>query len=274
MDWVVPSSESPRRASAGAQSRRRRIWARPNAAESEFLATVGVKAHCHVLTRRPLTVAFARWFWVPALLFSFLVGERWYPFGAYSAFAAAAVCACALLFGPIVHEGGHLLFARKVKGVTPRMLLVRSVGGVAIVEGRYEDARGAALFAAGGLLGTLAYVVALVTLGSLVPGGAFKMALLLPAVVNAGLLVVNLVPVAPSDGYLIFRAGLWAGLGSRADAEQRAIRWSRGILVYCLLGALVVLSLDEKSGLLALLVVATLLASHRVAASRAAASST
>jgi len=274
MDGVVHSSVSPGRDSLAQGRPHWRIWVRANAAETEFLEAAGIKASCRVLTRRPLTIAFSRWFWMPAFCLGILVDERWYRVGPYSAFAAAIICACALVLGPIVHEGGHLFCARKVKGITPRVLLVRSVGGVAIVEGRYQDARGAALFAAGGLLGTLAYVAGLLTLGLLVPGAPFKMALLLPALINAGLLAVNLVPVAPSDGYLIFRSGLWASLGSRADAEARALRWSRGILVLCSCFALALFTRDTKNGLLALGLLATLVASHRVAASRSAPSST
>ena len=270
MDSVVHGSAKPGRDSMTNGRTRSRIWAGPNAWETELLGAIGIKASCRVLTRRPLTVAFARGFWVPTFVLSLLVDERWYRVGQYSAFAAAIVCACALVLGPVVHEGGHLLCARKVTGITPRMLLVRCVGGVAIVEGRYEDARGAALFAAGGLLGTLGYVVTLLTLGLLVPGGPLKMALFLPAVINAALLAVNLIPVAPTDGYLIFRSGLWAGLGSRADADVRAICWSRRVLWYCSSFALVLLVRDPKSGLLALVVLATLVASHRVATGRPA----
>ena len=273
MDGFVDSSASKGARSMGKGQRQAGIWTRANAAETELLGAIGMKSSCRVLTRRPLTVAFSRWFWGPAFALGILVDERWYRVGQYSAFAAAILCAFALVLGPIVHEGGHLWSARTIEGITPRILLVRSVGGVAIVEGRYQDARGAARFAAGGLLGTLAYVASLLTLGLLVPGGAFRMALLLPAVINAGLLIVNLVPVAPSDGYLIFRSGLWASLGSRAEAEERALRWSRCLLVYCLYFALLVFTHGTKNGLLALGLVATLVASHCVAAGRSAPSS-
>jgi hypothetical protein len=270
IEGVTHSSVTHRRNSRATGRRRPTIWTGLNTTETELLAAIGIKPTCRVLTRRPLTVAFARGFWVPAVLFSLLVDERWYRVEQYSAFAAATVCAFTLLLGPIVHEGAHLWCARKVKGITPRMLLVRPVGGVAIVEGRYQDARGAALFAAGGLLGTLAYVVALVTLGLLVESPPFRMALLLSALVNGGLLAVNLVPVAPTDGYVLVRSGLWASLGNRADAEARAIRWSRFVLVYCSSLALLLFTRDTKGGLLALVILAALVASHSVAASRSA----
>ena len=48
-----------------------------------------------------------------------------------------------------------------------------------------------------------------------------------PAALNTLVLLVNLLPVAPSDGYALFRSALWAETGSRAEAERRAIAWSR-----------------------------------------------
>ncbi len=77
------------------------------------------------------------------------------------------------------------------------MLLMRSSGGVSIVEGRFKEAGGAARFAAGGPIATLVFTVALISAGLLLPDGPLRVGLMVPAVINGAMLGVNLVPVAP-----------------------------------------------------------------------------
>ena len=44
-----------------------------------------------------------------------------------------------------MHEAGHLLFGMGSRGIQARMLVMRSSGGASIVQGRFADARSAAL---------------------------------------------------------------------------------------------------------------------------------
>ena len=130
------------------------------------------------------------------------------------------------------------------------MLVLSGSGAVAIVEGRYKDPRGAALFAAGGPLASIAAAIVLVTCGLLVPVGPFATALIVPGVLTACLAAVNLLPLAPMDGYLLLRSWIWAGLGTRAEAERRALGWSRCLIVYGALFSIIALEQSKVVGLL------------------------
>jgi Zn-dependent protease len=236
-----------------------------NEKETELVAAAGF-GPARVLTRRPLTVAVARRSYVPALiggLFAFAIVIH---DGPLDALLAAAIAGAALTLSLFVHECGHLALARRANGVTPRALLMRSTGGVSILEGRYTDARGAALFASGGPLATIAITVAYFVAGLLVPAGPVEIGFFLPAAMNVLLLAINLLPVAPMDGYMLFRAAIWASVGNRAEAERRAMRLSRYVLVCGLELSLLVLYADLQRGMMALVVVATLALQHHAVA--------
>jgi Zn-dependent protease len=183
----------------------------------------------------------------------------------------AAICAVigglVLTLSLTAHEAGHLLLGRRARGITPRILLIRSLGGVSIVEGHCEDPRGAALFAAGGPLASLLVGISLVTGGLFLPD-PFSTALILPGALTFALLVVNLLPLAPMDGYLLFRAAVWAELGSRAEAERRAIDWSRAVLGWSIFISLGIFLHSSLYGLLALFLVGSFIVQHQAVARR------
>ncbi len=136
-----------------------------SAKEQTLLAdTVGAGSY-RVLTRWPLTVAFGAHAWLPALggaVCGFALADRQ---GLWFGLAAAAVAGAAQMVSLAVHEAGHLLSSRVARGVSPRMLLMRSSGGVAIVEGRFKKPREAAIFAAGGPIATVLLTIVLVLAG-------------------------------------------------------------------------------------------------------------
>ena len=240
-----------------------------NAIESALLEAIGMSAKgCRVLVRRPLTVALGRRAYLPGVVVALLTFAASYRHGG-AALLAAVIAALVITVSLAAHEGGHLLLGRYAKGVTPRMIVLRSTGGVAVVEGRYESARGAALFAAGGPLATAIVTGALVVAGLQLPA-PFDTAFLVPAVLNAFMLVANLLPLAPMDGYMLFRSALWAEVGNRAEAERRAMNWSRALIGWAVAWALVVLDHNRLYGLLGLFLVATFGLQHHAAASRAA----
>ncbi len=232
-------------------------------------ATVGAGRY-RVLTRRPLTIAFGPHAWLPALGGAVCGFGFSYRHGLWFGLVAAAVAGLAQMVSLAVHEAGHLLSSRAALGVSPRMLLMRSSGGVAIVEGRFKEPRGAALFAAGGPLATVLLTIVLVLAGVIVSPGPVGIGLLVAAFLNVLVLGVNLLPVAPTDGYALFRSALWAETGSRAEAERRAIAWSRVVIVSGLSVALLVLTVDKLYGVLGVVMLVTLTAQHHMVARRAA----
>jgi Zn-dependent protease len=242
---------------------RGRILAPMNERETALLDSIGMgSSTARVLTRRPLTIAFSRNSWLPSSAVGMLVVAICAHHGVLVAFAAGAVAALALMAGIVAHELGHLFAGRWARGVEPRMLLVRATGGVAIVEGRYEDPRGAAVFALGGPIASFAISVAYLAAGLLLPAGPFRVALLLPAVLTFSLLLVNLLPTAPTDGYLLVRSLLWRDLGSREEAERRALQWSRAVIVWALLAALLLFGVNQGYGLAAVFLLGALAMQH------------
>ncbi len=219
-------------------------------------ATVG-DGRYRVLTRWPLTVAFAPRAWLPGLAGAVLAFAMLHGRGPLAGLGASAIAGVALLLGIAVHEAGHLFASQGVLGVKPRMLLMRSSGGVSIVEGRFTEPRGAARFAAGGPIATLLFTALLFAAGLLVPAGALSIGLLVPAILNGAMLGVNLVPVAPTDGYMLFRSAIWAEIGNRAESDRLAIAWSRVVLAAGLSVSMLLLAKNPLHGVLAIVMLAS-----------------
>ena len=228
-------------------------------------ASIGIDRY-RVIARRPVTIAVGPRAYLPGLCCALLAFVVAYHQGPLTALAAAFLGGIALLASLAVHEAGHLLFSRGARGIEPRMLVMRSSGGVSIVEGRCADARSAAMFAAGGPLASLVLSIAFITCGLLAPFAVVRVALLVAAVLNVLFLGLNLLPVAPMDGFALFRSAVWAEVGNRAEAERRAIKWSRIVLLAGLYFSLIMMTSDRLVGLAALCVLATLTAQHRAAA--------
>jgi Zn-dependent protease len=254
--------------------RRRRgepIFTAPNQKERELLEVVGMAPdRFRVATRRPVTVAFGRRAYLPALAGGLIVLGSTLRDGFTTALAAAIIGGLATGLTLAAHEAGHLLAARRARDVEPRMLALFAGGGVSIVEGRFSDPRSAATFSAGGPIASFLVTGVLLAAGLLLPSGAYATAFLIPAVLSLMLAVVNLLPIAPMDGYMLFRAWMWAELGDRAEAERRAIDWSRSLIAYALLLAVVAYQWNHIAGLVALVFCASfVIQHHRVVAKQA-----
>jgi Zn-dependent protease len=242
---------------------------RPDESEARLLESTVGPGRYRVLARRPLTIVVAPHAYVPALICALTAAAIEGRHGLGAAVVAGAIAGAALTVAVAAHEAGHLLFGRHVRGLVPRILLLRGGGGASIVEGKFQDPAGAALFAVGGLAASFALLLVYVVIAAVMPWHAAQIGLLLPALTTGLLLVVNLLPVAPTDGYAIFRSVLWAETGSRAEAERRALAWSRAVLAF---GIVLVLELVTQYKLLALgalFAVATLTVQHHAVVRRA-----
>jgi Zn-dependent protease len=234
-----------------------------NRKERELLEAVGTKPGLYrVISRRPWTIAVGRRAYLPGLMVGLIVFGIVAPRNPLAAVPAALVAALATTVCLAAHEAGHLLFGRLSRGVKPRMLVLSSGGGISILEGRHEEPRGAALFAAGGPIASVVAGVTLLAAGLLLPTGPFAVALTVPAVITLAVAALNLLPIAPMDGYALFRSWLWSNLGNRAEAERRALDWSRVVIVVLLAVSIATSTADGRVTLIALLVCATLVAQH------------
>lgn len=250
---------------AGDAGRRRRSTSLSEKELALLESTIGV-ARYRVLARRPLTILAGPRAYLPGLCGALVAFSVGYRHGLLDGILSALIGGVALLLSLAVHEAGHLLFSRRAKGIEPRLLVMRSSGGVSIVEGRLEDARGAAMFAAGGPIASVVLTIVYVAGALAVAWQPLQIGLVLSAGLNVLLLIVNLLPVAPMDGFALFRSAVWAEVGSRAEAERRALTWSRVVLFTFLSLSILVLMSDRVTGAAALCLLAALTVQHRAAA--------
>jgi Zn-dependent protease len=237
--------------------------------ERELVASIGM-SEAPVVWHWPFPLAATRgagWLAGATFLVTMLAELK---HGLLLALAGGVTAALALTGSLVVHEYGHLILAGKARGVTPRLVLLRGFGGVAICEGSYADARGAARFAVGGPLGTLAALVA--TAGpAFLLGGPIAQVLRFVVLLNALVLAANLLPLAPMDGYMLLRSWLWARAGERAVGERQAMHVSRALLALAGLAAVLVLWQDRYLGVMVAFCIAGFVAQHQLAARQIAA---
>jgi Zn-dependent protease len=249
-------------------SRQRHRYSQLDDSEARLLAETVGPGRYRVLTRRPVTVALGPGAYAPALMCGFLGFAAGIHAGFFAALISGAISGVGIAVAVAAHEVGHLLCSRRVRGLVPRILLLRGSGGASIVEGRFESPRGAAVFAAGGPIASAAVILVYVVAALLAPWTAVSAGFIVPAIMSAILLGLNLLPVAPTDGYALFRSLLWAETGSRREAELRAIAWSRAVLAFGLVISLELLAEHQSAAISVLVIVATLIVQHHAVARR------
>ncbi len=79
------------------------------------------------------------------------------------------------------------------------------------------------------------------------------------------MLGVNLLPVAPTDGYALLRSAVW-GRGKPAEAERCAIAWSRVVIAVGLSISMLVFTTNRIYGVLAILMLISFTAQHHIVA--------
>jgi Zn-dependent protease len=125
----------------------------------------------------------------------------------------------------LVHELGHVCAARRAEGISSAVISFYWLGAVTRFEGRYEDGRQQWRVAVAGPLASFAVATSLVATCFLPMPFHVKAAVLLLAVFNVALGVLNLLPAHPLDGHNLAVGLLWAITGS----EQKARRVLRRI---------------------------------------------
>ncbi|MGI8846132.1 MAG: site-2 protease family protein [Thermoleophilaceae bacterium] len=159
-----------------------------------------------------------------------------------TAFAVATATALLFFASVILHELGHALVAMR-NGISIVGIDLWLFGGLARMRRDTPTAAVDLRVAVAGPVVTLAIVVACVLGGLALQGGgdlvlaftpvrpgigAVEAVLAYLALINALLLVVNLIPGLPLDGGRIARAAAWAYTGDRAKATRFAARLGRG----------------------------------------------
>jgi Zn-dependent protease/CBS domain-containing protein len=166
------------------------------------------------------------WSWLAvAALVTWTLAERVFPEAnaglSASAYWAMGAVAAALFFASIVlHELGHALQARR-EGIEIDGVTLWLFGGVARFRGLYSSAGAEFRIAVAGPLVTLAIAAILIPLAFLAPlPDPVDAVVMWLGVINAFVLVFNLLPALPLDGGRILRSALWASRGDLVWATR------------------------------------------------------
>jgi Zn-dependent protease len=175
---------------------------------------------------------FLHWSWFVVALFELRARGRFYPSFAWNIAEYLILFAVVLL-----HEFGHALACRQVGG-TANQIVLWPLGGVAYVEPPPRPGATLWSIAAGPLVNVLLASIffALGTWGS---HAGWRFAAphayyLLWAVfwMNAGLLILNLLPIYPLDGGQILRSLLWFLVGPARSLKAVSVLGLLGALVF------------------------------------------
>ncbi|HEU4707617.1 MAG TPA: site-2 protease family protein [Solirubrobacterales bacterium] len=175
------------------------------------------------------------WLVIVALI-TVSLGAAYYPDKAPGIAPAAAyalgLLSALLLFGSILlHELGHAVVARR-HGVEIEEIDLWLLGGVARMGGYPRQALDELRFAIAGPAVTLAIAAVFGAIAFALPGSApawIEALVAYQAMVNAVILVFNLLPAFPLDGGRVTRALLWWRRGDVISATETAAAIGRGL---------------------------------------------
>jgi Zn-dependent protease len=173
--------------------------------------------------------------------------------------------AVSLLF----HEWGHIRAASSVAGLRPRSVSLQWAGAATTFEGRYQNGRDQIRVAVGGPQASFILALALFAVCVLPAPMSTKEPLVLLAVFNIALGLLNLVPAYPLDGYKLVTGFLWSLTGSEAKALRIVRRIGIGWAALEAPAALLLLLEKPALGGLVLMVGAVLLVQKRLMPVRA-----
>jgi Zn-dependent protease/CBS domain-containing protein len=174
------------------------------------------------------------WLAIVALI-TWSLGTSYYPdevpgISAGAAYGLGLASALLLFASILVHELGHAVVARRY-GVEIEGIELWLLGGVAKMKGSAHRAEEELRFALAGPAVTLAIATLFAVAVALLPASApdaLVALLAYQALINAAILVFNLMPAFPLDGGRVLRALLWRRYGSIERATARAARVGRG----------------------------------------------
>ena len=175
------------------------------------------------------------WLVIVALI-TVSLGAAYYPDEAPGIAPAAAyglgLLSALLLFASILlHELGHAVVARR-HGVEIEEIDLWLLGGVARMSGYPERATDELRFALAGPAVTLVIALVFGVIALALPAGApdwLAALVAYQAIVNAIILVFNLIPAFPLDGGRVARALLWWRRGDISSATETAAKIGRGL---------------------------------------------
>ncbi|MGE5408318.1 MAG: site-2 protease family protein [Syntrophothermus sp.] len=175
------------------------------------------------------------WLLIVALI-TWSLGAVYYPervdgIAPVAAYSLGLLSALLLFASILLHELGHAIVARR-NGVEIEEIDLWLLGGVARMAG-YPKTAGAELrFAIAGPAVTLVIAAAFGAVAVALPSSApeaVKAVIEYQAIINAAILVFNLIPAFPLDGGRVTRALIWGRVGDVQRATAIAASIGRGL---------------------------------------------
>jgi len=168
--------------------------------------------------------------------------------------------AVSLLF----HELGHVRAASHVAGVQAKSVSLIWAGAATTLEGRYSSGRDQVRVAIGGPQASFSFALSLIAVCFLPAPFPAKEPLLLLAIFNIALGLLNLFPAYPLDGYKVVSGLLWSLTGSEGKARRILRRVGIAWAALELPAALVLLVERPLIGAVACMAAVTLFAQKRL----------
>ncbi|HEX8959915.1 MAG TPA: site-2 protease family protein [Solirubrobacterales bacterium] len=175
------------------------------------------------------------WLVIVALI-TWSLGAVYYPdavsgIAPLAAYALGLLSALLLFASILLHELGHALVARR-HGVEIEEIDLWLLGGVARMSGQPKAAGDELRFALAGPAVTLVIAVFFGAIALALPASglaALRAVVKYQAIVNAAILVFNLLPAFPLDGGRVARALFWGWTGDLRRATAAAASIGRGL---------------------------------------------
>ena len=120
----------------------------------------------------------------------------------------------------LVHEFGHVRVARSLGGIQSARVSLVWLGAATRIEGAYATGKEQSRVAIAGPRASFEFACSIAALTALPMPLEFRKALLLLALLNVAIGVLNLVPAYPMDGYKLVHGLLWSATGSEHKAQQ------------------------------------------------------
>lgn len=189
-----------------------------------------------------IPIGVSPWWLIVVALITYALGASYFPesvagIAPAEAYALGLASALALFASILLHELGHAIVARR-RGIQVTEIDLWLLGGVARMEGEAHTPQDELRFAIAGPAVTAVILAVLGTLDLLLAGSmssTVEALLGYQLLINAVILVFNLMPAFPLDGGRVARSLLWRRSGDMQAATRTAAGLGRGF-GYLLIG--------------------------------------
>jgi len=120
----------------------------------------------------------------------------------------------------LVHEFGHVRVARRFEGIHSASVSLLWLGAATHLEGTYKRGSEQTRVAIAGPRASFEFGLSIAALAVLPMPLPLREAVIMLALLNVAIGVLNLIPAYPLDGYKLMVGLLWSATGSRQSAQR------------------------------------------------------